>query len=107
MNMNTLRKFFFSKYDKSDFVRYKKAQFVFVFSVSVAFALICLMIFALITMDQMRVHEIAKSASLLFASCVFVIVLIKTGKMEYAANVLAFTACLIAAKGFIDRPFYV
>lgn len=99
--------FILRKYDSSDFVRLKKAQFIFIFSASILTGLLSLTAFAAFSMSSERFGEIAVSASLLSAFMIITIILIKAGKVEYAANTLAFAACFVAAVGFVNRPFYV
>jgi len=105
--MNNLLKFFLKKYPPENFVRYKKAQYVLIFSSSIVLGLSILNIFGLFFLDSARMFEIAKSSSLLAVSCIMIILLIRSGRMEIAANILAFTASLIAAAGFLTRPYYL
>jgi methyl-accepting chemotaxis protein len=106
-NMNSLLRFILRKYPPESFVRYKKAQYVFIFSSSILAGLLVLNIFGLFFLDSARMLQIIKSSSLLGTSCVIIILLVKSGRVEIAANTLAFTASFIAAAGFISRPYYL
>jgi len=99
--------FILRKYDSTDFVRFKKAQFIFIFSASIFTGLLSLTIFAGFFMSTQRFGEIALSSSLLSTFMIITIILIRAGRVEYAANTLAFAACFVAAAGFLNRPFYV
>lgn len=105
--MNSLLKTFLRKYPPENFVRYKKAQYVFIFSSSILTSLVILNIFGFFFLDSARMLQIFKSSSLLGLSCVIIILLVKSGRVELAANTLAFTATFIAAAGFISRPLYL
>ncbi|HOP63209.1 MAG TPA: methyl-accepting chemotaxis protein [Spirochaetota bacterium] len=105
--MKKLWDFILSEYSENDFVRYKKAQFTFIFALSISAGIILLLIFGFFALDADRFRQILISASLLLISCLIIMILIRKGKMEFAANFLAYTACLIAALGFIKRPFYL
>lgn len=105
--MNRLLKFFLQKYSGKGFVRYKKAQYTCIFSLSMGTGIFVLLIFAFISLDSDRFSQILTSGSMLFVSCIVILFLVKIGRMELAANFLAYTACIIAAAGFITRPYYV
>jgi len=105
--MNSLLEFFLRKYPPESFVRYKKAQYVFIFSSSMLAGLLILNIFGHFYLDSARMFEIFKSSSLLGLSCIIIILLVKSGRVELAANTLAFTATFIAAAGFLTRPYYL
>ena len=105
--MNSLISVFLQKYPPGDFIRYKKAQYVFIFSSSLITAILILNIFGFFFMDSARMFEVLKSSSLLVTSCVIIILLVKSGRVEIAANTLAFTACIIASAGFLSRPYYL
>ena len=104
---NSMLSSFLSNYSEKDFVRYKRAQFIFIFASFIILGLIALNIFAVLKMEDHRVLEIFKSSALLLSSCLVIIVLIRKGKMEIAANTLAFTACIIASLGVITRPLHL
>lgn len=105
--MNSLLKKFLKLYPPDDFVRYKKAQYVFIFSSSIITSLMVLNIFSIFSLDSSRMMEILKSSSLLVFSCLIILALVKSGRVEIASNTLAYTACFIAAAGFISRPYYL
>ncbi len=105
--MNNLLKTFLRKYPPEKVIRYKKAQYVFIFSSSIIASILVLNIFGLFFLDSARLIQIVKSSSLLVVSCIIIIFLIKSGKVELAANTLAFTASFIAASGFLTRPYYL
>ncbi|HOP29910.1 MAG TPA: methyl-accepting chemotaxis protein [Spirochaetota bacterium] len=105
--MNIITKSIMSGYSEKDFVRYKKAQFTFIFAASIAVSLIVLTAFASFSFDAERFRQLLVSASMLFASCIIIVLLVKAGKMEIAAGFLAYTACFIAAVGFLKRPYHV
>lgn len=105
--MNSLIKKILTKYSERDFVRYKKAQYTLIFASSIMVSLMALVIFASVALDAERFRQILVSGSMLFTSCIIIIFLVRIGKMETAANFLAYTACIIAALGFIKRPFYL
>ncbi|PKL18834.1 MAG: hypothetical protein CVV49_04005 [Spirochaetae bacterium HGW-Spirochaetae-5] len=106
-NMNSLLTKFLKKYPPEDFIRFKKAQYVFIFSFSILSGLLILNIFGLFFLDSSRMIEIAKSSSMLGSSCIIIILLIRSGRVELGANTLAFTACFIASAGFLSRPYYL
>lgn len=99
--------FILKKYDSTDFVRFKKAQYIFIFSSSILAGLLALTTFAGVAMSHERFGEVAVSSSLLASFMIITIILIKLGRVEYAANTLAFAACFVATAGFLNRPFYV
>ncbi len=105
--MNSLLRIILRKYPPESFVRYKKAQYVFIFSASILTGLLVLNIFGFFFLDSARMIQIFKSSSLLGLSCVIIILLVKSGRVELAANTLAFTASFIAAAGFLTRPLYL
>lgn len=105
--MDMIKKTILSRYSEKDFVRYKKAQFTFIFAASIAISLAILTVFAFLSFDAERFRQLIISVSLLFTSCVIIVALVKTGRMEIAAGFLAYTACFIAAAGFLNRPYYV
>jgi len=105
--MKSLSKKILSPYNKADLIRYKKAQYIFIFASTIAIVLIFLTLFSFFNFDSERLKQVLISASLLFFSCIIIIALVKKGKVEIAANFLAFSACLLAAAGFINRPYYV
>jgi len=105
--MKKLLKNFLRNYPPDNYLRFKKAQYVFIFSSSILASLLILSISGFFILDSSRMIEIAKSSSLLSLSCIIIILLVKSGRVEIAANTLAFTACLIAAAGFLTRPYYL
>lgn len=105
--MGTLFSVILKKYPPEDLIRYRKAQYVFIFSFSILSCLVILNVFGLFFLDTSRKLEVLKSSSLLASSCIIIILLIKSGRVEIAANTLAFTAGIIAAAGFLTRPFYL
>lgn len=96
-----------AKYPEKDFVRYKKAQFTFIFASVIAIALVILGIVASFLLDTERFRQLLISASLLFVSCILIIALVKSGRMEFAANFLAYAACFIAVGGFLKAEYAV
>jgi len=105
--MEGLLNFFLKKYSPDTIVRYKKAQYVFLFSLSLLIGMIILNIFGFFFLDSARMIEVSKSSLILVSTCIIIIILVKFGKMEMAANILAFSACLIASIGFLNRPYYL
>ncbi len=105
--MNNIFKTILQKYSEKDFVRYKKAQYTGIFAISISIGLLALIFFSFITFDAERFRQIFFSTSLLLFSCIIIIFLVRFGKMELAANFLAYTACFIASAGFLTRPYYV
>jgi len=97
--MKSLSKKILSPYNKADLIRYKKAQYIFIFASTIAIVLIFLTLFSFFNFDSERLKQVLISASLLFFSCIIIIALVKKGKVEIAANFLAFSACLLAAAG--------
>lgn len=105
--MNSLLNYFLHKYPSDNFIRFKKAQYVFIFSSSIIISILILNLFSIFFLNPERMLQIAKSSSLLCLSCIIIIFLIRSGKVEIAANTLAFTASFIAAAGFLTRPYYL
>ncbi len=95
------------KYPQEDLIRYSKAKYVFIFSFAIIVSLVILNIFGLFFLDSSRKLEVLRSSSLLGGSCLVIILLIKSGRVSFAANTLAYTACFIASVGFLTRPFYL
>ncbi len=104
--LRTINAYFLDSYSESDFVRFKKAQFILAFS----FFLIVFMIILSITgafFLKDRYASILTAAVMLIAACIIIIVCVKIGKMELAANLLAIFSCLIASLGFFSRPVHI
>lgn len=107
MMMKSIINMILIRYSEKDFVRYKKAQYTFIFAASIAASLIILTAFAFFSFDAERFRQLIISVSLLFTSCIIIVALVKAGRMEIAAAFMAYTACIIAAAGFLKRPYYV
>jgi len=105
--MKSLFTIILKKYPPEGLIRYRKAQYVFIFSFSILVCLVILNVFGLFFLDTARKFEILKSSSLLAFSCIIIILIVKSGKVEIAATTLAFTASFIAAAGFVTRPYYL
>jgi len=105
--MKSIMNMILSKYPEKNFVRYKKAQYTFIFASSIAVSLIILTAFAFFSFEAERLQQLLISVSLLFSSCIIIVILVKSGRMEIAAAFMAYTACIIAAAGFLKRPYYV
>lgn len=105
--MNTIINVMLAKYSEKDFVRYKKAEYTFIFASVIAMALIALVIFSFFSFDTERFRQMLLSAALLFTSCVMIVIFIRMGRMEFAVNFLAYSACFIAVAGFLKAEYIV
>ncbi len=101
-----INSYFLDSYRESDFVRFKKAQFILVFSFFLIFFMIILSITGAFFLKD-RYASVLTAAAMLITACVIIIICIKIGKMELAANLLAIFSCLIASLGFFRRPVHI
>lgn len=99
--------FFLSRYDHSDFVRFKKAQFLtFLAMMNIIFMCILITVAPAFT-DSVRFRSILVASLILIASCIVILLFVRRGRMEIGANALAFAACFIASAGFFARPVHL
>jgi methyl-accepting chemotaxis protein len=107
--MNPVKKlnsFMLEKYDSSDFLRFKRAQFITYFSYIYIILLTLLSIVSLSFGEQRFLDMISITIPALLGG-VFVMFFIRKGKVNLAANILAFSAMLINIGGFIAKPIHM
>ncbi len=101
-----LRDFFLAPYYGRDYLDYKKAQFILNFSlVFVVLILILLAVVAAAMPEKFPRYAMMIIPSLLVA--VTSILLIKTGRVAGAINVLIFSSSIVLIAGFILRPPHI
>ncbi|HON77055.1 MAG TPA: methyl-accepting chemotaxis protein [Spirochaetota bacterium] len=99
--------YFLRRYDESNFVRYKKAQFLTFLSIMNITGMAVLIAVSSFSSDAERFRSILVASLLLISACIIILIFIRRGRMEIAANTLAFAACFIASAGFMARPVHL
>jgi len=99
--------FFLSRYDESNFVRYKKAQFLTFLSIMNVLCMLLLVALATSFAEPERFRSILVASLLLISACILILFFVRRGRMELGANSLAFAACFIASAGFMSRPVHL
>lgn len=105
--MNTFKKLFLSRYDESDFLRYKKAQYTVLFALMINFFLIVLCVTAAVSFTHERFILILSASSALIMLLLLSVFLTRSGRMEKGAIVIAYASCFVASAGFLKEPVHV
>jgi methyl-accepting chemotaxis protein len=94
---------FLKKYSEHDFVNYKKAQFIMV-SDLLFIVLMALLILSFLATSQERFLMTLPPSLTVILIAGSSLLAIRTGRLQWGANIMAIGSCVIAAMGYFTRP---
>ncbi len=101
-----IRDHFLVKYNMSDFYRYQKSvllvYFMFIFIV-----ILLVMSLATLSFGINRFLLMCAITGPTFLMCFVILMIIRSGRIELAANVLVYFCCLITIAGYVTKPIHM
>lgn len=99
--------FFLSKYNREDYVRLKSAQFTLLIGFLFASVIILMTIVAWFIFDHTRFIQLAAMTGPGILTSISIVYLIKKGKNQAAANILAIVCAIICSLGYLAKPIHI